>query len=94
MEQKRQQLLKQRDKASRFRDKETQREAIIEYHQAAIKSLTDNILSNKYINDHIGYVSDLGAVQAHQASLDAFEASDKAYADAIKKLEELDGWRG
>ena len=63
---------------------------MIDYHTEAIHDLSTNILSDRYINDHIGYASALGALQAHQASLNIFESSDREYAEAIKKLEELD----
>jgi hypothetical protein len=83
-------LLRIRDEARKWLDKEQQAEAFLAFHQGNVEWLTDQITSDKFVSDHSGYLLALGGLKAHRAALDAINTASARATKATKELEELE----
>lgn len=88
-ERKENQLLKVREEAHRWLDKERQAQAFTDFHQGNIDFLTSALTSDSYIADHNGYLLALGQLKAHRSALSAIQGASERAGKASKELEAL-----
>lgn len=87
--QKEQTLLKIRDEARGWLDKELQAEKFTDFHDHWMKLRQDDIVSDKYISDHNGYLLALGEYRAHKKALNAIQTASDRVGRATTELDEL-----
>jgi len=86
---KEQTLLKIRDEAHKWLDKERQADQFIDFHGNHVKRLTTDILSDKFIADHNGYLVALGEYKAHKRAIDAIQTASDRAGRATHELDDL-----
>ncbi len=85
--QKEQTLLRIREDASEWFNPSPDK--FVAFHEEWVKIKTTELTSDKYVNDHNGYLLSLGELRAHRKALDAYRTASDRTAKATKELEEL-----
>lgn len=86
---KEQTLLKIRDEAHRWLDKDRLPDQLTDFNDHWMKLKSAEILGDKFVNDHNGYLVALGEYKAHKRVVDAMQTASDRAARATKELEQL-----
>lgn len=82
-------LLKAREEAYGWIDKERQADTFTNFHDTWMKLKINDMVSGKFENDHNAYLLALGEYRAHKRALDAIQTAPDRAGRATKELEEL-----
>ncbi len=82
-------LLKAREEAESWLDKEQLTGTVINFHESWKKDLTRWVTSDKFVRDHDGYLVALGELRAHERALEAILTASQRVASANRALAEL-----